>query len=159
VDDGRDNAFSPLCLSNEAHGKLFFYRDFSRDRFVKNGGYTHETHHNAATHGCSGSRCRSRAACPPTPDACTRACVRGHWGACTSGRCSPTARGGGATAACGKEILWLSTSALATEPLEAWTLAPGVLGTPSPPLAPLVTIPSVADALPCRVDKEGFLSP
>ena len=134
---GETTLFPPLCLSNEADGELFLYRD----RFLKNGGYTNETHHNAARNLCSCSLCRSRASCPPTSNARTCTCVCGHWGACTCCRCSPTARGGGATAVRGGGILWLSASALATETLEAWPLATGVLGTPSPspPLAPLVS--------------------
>jgi hypothetical protein len=106
-----------------------------------------------------GSLCRSRAPYPPTPDARTCTCVCGHWGACPSGRCSPTARGCGTTAARGGEILWLSASALAPATVEAWILAPWVLGTPSPsPLAPLVGRQNLQDALSCRVDREG-LSP
>ena len=122
--DGRDNALSPSLSLQRSGRRTFFYKD----RFLKNGGYTNETHQKAVTHVCRGSPYRSCASCPPTSDARTCTCVCGHWGACTSCHRSPTARGGG--------ILWISASALATRTLATWVLGPPAS---SPPLAPLVS--------------------
>src|SRR5215475_4568599 len=110
---------------------------------------------------CHYRRCRARHA--DSAAACARRgpVLRGYWAAGARGRRSPASRGlsgtgGGRTRIL--RVLRVPASALAAPWLwllwvPSWALASWILGTPSPspPLAPVVTISSLDPALPWRV--------
>jgi hypothetical protein len=115
------------------------------------------THENASPNigGCR--RCRLRNACPDALGTGKGAGIHWYWGtglprtggrrACAGDRHATSCRRGPATGG-----IWICAG-------RGWRILrtpASPLETPSPPLAPLVRIPRLDAALPCRVDREGL---
>jgi impB/mucB/samB family C-terminal domain len=117
----------------------------------------HATHQNVSPHVC---RCRciqSRNPCPAAHGTGQGAGIHWYWGTSlprTSGRGSPAGRRVPSAGGCGPASgsVWLCAG-------RGWRILRtpiSPLEIPSPPLAPLVMLPSLDAALPCRVAREGL---
>jgi hypothetical protein len=125
----------------------------------------HATYENASPNIGRCHRCRPRNACPAALGTGKGAGIHWDWGTGlprTGGRRSPAAScclpctgGRGKLSRGGRP----TTGSVWKSPGHRWRILRAAalpLETPSPPLAPLVKILSVDDALPCPVDREGL---